>query len=56
LPQGFFHPTSQIIEQRLGAGLANLTAQLGRLAARFFFDAVQSTDTSDGFGRDRRCG
>jgi hypothetical protein len=40
---------------RLGAGLANCAAQLGRLATHLFFDAVQSADASYGFCSDGRC-
>ena len=55
LPQGFFHPTSYVVEQRLGARLTNFASYLGRLAANIFFDAVQSADASDGFGGNGRC-
>jgi hypothetical protein len=55
LPQRFFHPTSQVVEQRLGAGLANFASHLSRFAAHFFFNVVESADASDSFRRDRRC-
>jgi hypothetical protein len=51
----FSHPTSQIIEQRLGEGLTNGAAKFSRLATDVFFDAVHSADARVDFGGNRRC-
>jgi len=40
----------QVIEQRPGAGLSNLSPQVGGLAANFLLDAVVGADARQGLG------
>src|ERR1019366_5996841 len=45
----------QLFNKRLGAGLTNLTSQLGRFAADLFLDCVKRADPCERLGGDGRC-